>query len=84
MYLGEFNDNTWVTRYFDGWSGGMPAVGTTITPRGRSYVRFAMPDDMGRLAAARTTIGPEQAVTIRELARWLDGTYVWARVEPAS
>jgi serine/threonine-protein kinase len=83
VYLGELEGGTWVTRYFDGWSGGLPAVGTKISARGRSYVRFAIPDAMGMLAGARSTIGSDQPVAILELARWQDGTYVWARVAPA-
>jgi hypothetical protein len=83
VYLGEFDGSTWITRYFDGWSGGLPESGTKITPRGRSYVRLAIPDENGALAGARTTIGSEQSVAILELARWQNGPYVWARAEPA-
>jgi serine/threonine-protein kinase len=83
VYLGDYQDSRWLTRYFDGWVEGLPAAGARITPRGRSYVRMAIPSAVGELAGANTTIGPENAVEVLELARWQGGSYVWARVRPA-
>lgn len=83
VYLGEHDDGRWFTRYFDGWGDGVPRPGAKITARGRSNVRIAPPDDIGVLADVRTTIGPENALEVIEVTRWLGGGYVWARVQPA-
>jgi serine/threonine protein kinase len=80
VYLGEYDGARWKTRYFDGFGNELPPVGATIRPRGRSYVRSAMPDALGDLALVRTTIGSETRVEVLELARWAGGSYVWARV----
>jgi hypothetical protein len=82
VYLGQYQDERWVTRYFEGFGDRLPSVGAKITPHGRSYVRFAVPDTAGALAGARTTIGPETRVEILELAHWQGGSFVWARVRP--
>ncbi|HMI90519.1 MAG TPA: serine/threonine-protein kinase, partial [Polyangiales bacterium] len=83
VYLGEHASGTWNRRYFDGWSGDLPARGAKLKARGRSYVRAALPDLTGALAEIRTTLGPDNRVELLELARWQGGRYVWARVRPA-
>jgi serine/threonine protein kinase len=83
VYLGDFEGGRWITRYFDGWSEGLPANGTRLRARGRSYVRNAVPDALGALAVVNTTIGPEQPVELLERAHWQGGSFVWARVRPA-
>jgi hypothetical protein len=82
VYLGDYRDGHWKTRYFEGFGDELPSRGARISPRGRSYVRLAMPNESGALASARTTIGPDDSVEILELAHWDGGAYVWARVRP--
>jgi len=57
--------------------------GARLRARGRSYVRNAVPNVEGALAAVNTTIGPENPIEVLELAHWQDGSFVWARVKPA-
>jgi serine/threonine-protein kinase len=83
VYLGDYESGRWRTRYFDGWGDDLPAPRARITPRGRSYVRVAIPNAVGELADAHTTIGPDNTVELLELARWQGGSYVWARVRAA-
>ena len=80
VYLGDYDRGQWVTCYFDGWNQGLPAVGTRLRARGRSYVRNAVPNAIGALAGVNTTIGPEHPVEVLELAHWQGGSFVWARV----
>jgi serine/threonine-protein kinase len=80
VYLGDHTGGQWKRRYFDGWSGDLPALGAKLNARGRSYVRAAPPDPLGSLAAIRTTIGPEDTLELLELSRWQGGRYLWARV----
>ena len=83
VYLGDYDDGKWVTRYFDGWSQGLPARGTRLRARGRSYVRGAVPNSAGVLAGVDATVGPDDPVELLDLARWEGGSLVWARVRSA-
>lgn len=83
VYLGVHDRDGWHARYFDGWAGVLPRVGEKITARGRSHVRVAMPDSVGDLARAATTVGPTDTIEVMAVARWDGGPYVWARVAPA-
>ncbi len=83
VYLGNHDGGKWVTRFFNGWTGALPPIDAKITARGRSFVRSATPDEIGRLAGIMTTIGKDNPVEVLEVVRWFGGRYVWARVRPA-
>jgi tRNA A-37 threonylcarbamoyl transferase component Bud32 len=82
VYLGEYREGRWVTRYFDGWGEDLPAPGATLTARGRSHVRSTAPNLIGALASVRATLGPEQPVELLERAGWQNTGLIWARVRP--
>ena len=85
VYLGDYSDGRWTTRYLD-----FAPTATPASLQGRSFavrsetgalnVRVGMPTDQGEFPRISRALAPGTSVQILEVRPWLTTGYQWARV----
>jgi len=84
IYLGEYDENNWVTQYIDFDKKSLPAelsgkVNYKVAAD-QLNVRKNMPNKLGVFGDINEAIGKDTEVNIIEVRDWLSTGYIWARI----